>query len=173
MATIADLLRRVQVLVDDTIDTTDLIDWFNQCQDDLTEILYLPTSKTLTKNVDGKFVLPDDFNGELKIVSPTTIKSYVIYDNIIYFDGYETTTSLDITYNKLPTELTNTTTQVPDLPASFHDMYVFYAAKMFALMDEESERYTMFDNEYQRKEFKLKKHMAKLRQKPTAWGVNR
>jgi hypothetical protein len=180
MAKVGDLLRRLQALVDDSIDTINMIDWFNQCNNSITDLLYLPTLVTIAKDeASGKFPLPSNSNGEIKILDPADVEVYSIYDNLIYFDGSDEVSTIQVTYNRLPAAIVNNIEQVPDIPPQFHDIYIFYGAMMFQHMDDEDSgeygetRYKAFEKDYLRMRAELQKYMGKMRPKPLKWGVVR
>jgi hypothetical protein len=173
VAKVSDLIRRVEAIIDDTIYNITLIDWFNGCNNNIAEVLYMPTLVTLAKDADGDFVLPLNCNGELKILSPQGIEVYSIYDNTLYFDGATDVASIQITYNRLPAEITNNPDLVPDIPAQFHDIYVFYAAMQAMHPEEEPTRYKMYEQDYLRMKGQIQKYMGKMRPKPAKWGVVR
>lgn len=175
MATIYDLFRKVQTLVDDTIDNANMVDWFNQCQNNILDMLYLPTLKTVNRNeTTGMFDVPTDCNGELKILVPNGIDIYSIYDNAIYFDGSDSDTIdyIQITYNRIPNAIENDPESIPDIPAQLHDVYVCYACMMYCEM-EEDDRYENFEKEYLRMRGQIQKYMGKMRPKPANWKVVR
>jgi len=176
MPTVNELISKVTALLDDTPDTINLINWFNQCQDSLTNILYMPTLVTITRDVPtGLFLIPDNCNGELKILDPEDIETYSIYDNGIYFDGSTETslTSTQITYNKLPLEITNNPDQIPSIHPRFHDVYVLFACMQAMHPEEEPERYTQYERDYLRMVIQIQKFYGKFRPKPAAWRVVR
>lgn len=176
MATVKELMRMTQAAVDDDVDAINLIDWFNQCQDNIVDLLYLPTLKTISRDaVTGLFMLPADCNGELKILVPSGIDVYSIYDSAIYFIGHDSSTldSIQITYNKIPVIVKNDMNQVPSIPVQFHDIYVFYGAMRWAAMEEETEKYELFEKDYLRMRGQLQKYMGKMRPKPSTWKVVR
>lgn len=163
-------------MIDDNVDTIDLIDWFNQCQDAITNYVYLPTLTTITRDVaTGKFLMPTNVNGEFKILTPVGIDVYSVYDDYILFTGSDdlTLTSIEVTYNKLPAEIVNNPDQVPSIPVRFHDIYVFYASMMAMQMQEEPERYDKYEHDYNRTLSQLQKFMGKARPKPPRWAVER
>lgn len=171
MAKISDLLRRVKTILDDEPDNIDIIDWFNTCQNTLTDILYFPTLATITKTND-KFYLPSNYNGELSVISPS-LESYHIYDNYIKFDDSDKYSTMDISYNRLPTEITNNPDTIPDIPTQFHDVYVYFAAMQAMHPEEEPERYAMYREDYNRMLLKIQKYMGKTRPKYGNWTVIR
>jgi hypothetical protein len=173
LAKVSDLIRRFSALVDDTFDNITVVDWFNQCQNNLTDLLYLPTLTTIDKDVSGYFILPSDFNGELKILDPDTIDVYSVYDKSLRFTGSEDITQIEVTYNRLPLAVTTNPEFIPDLPEQFHDIYVFYACMMAMHPEEEPERYSLYEKDYLRARYQLDKYMGKTRPRPKSWVVVR
>lgn len=162
MATIEQLLRRANRIVDDTFDNIDWIDWFNQCQNEaISEILFLPTKTILTRNQDGTFTLPSDYKDTL-VVLDENVESYKVIGNVLEIDN-EDVTNLTIIYNRFPTEIQNNPDQIPDIPTQFHDIYVFYSAMMAMLSDEEHERYQAFQIEFAKALGSLKKYMDRMK----------
>lgn len=176
MATVKDLFRRTQAMIDDNLNNADMIDWFNQAQDNIGDLLYLPTLQTVTRDiVSGNFLVPANCNGELKILEPAGISVYSIYDNTLYFDGSDDValTQIKITYNRVPTIITSNPDLIPDIPERFHDVYIFYASMMAMAVEEEPERYAMYEKDYLRARGQLQKYMGKIRPKPESWKVVR
>jgi len=171
MPTVSELITRGNRLIDDTFDNINWVDWFNQCQnEDLADIIYLPTKTTLTKNNEGFFVLPDDYKDSL-IIRTEGVTANLIGNELEVEDN--NIDELDIIYNKIPTKIENIADQVPDIPEQFHDVYIFYGAKMAMLVDEEHERYNFFNAEYLNSKLSLKKYMDKRRIRPSRWQVIR
>lgn len=162
MPNIQQLLRRANRIVDDSFDNIDWIDWFNQCQNEaISEILFLPVKTTLSREEDGTFTLPDDYKDTL-IILDDNVETYRLLDTTLEIDN-EDVDSIDIVYNKFPTEIQNNPDQVPDIPKQFHDIYVFYGAMMAMISDEEHERYQAFQLEFAKALGSLKKYMDKKR----------
>lgn len=176
LATIKDLLYRTNKIVDDEFEARDLVDWFNQCQSEaLGKILYLPATVNLTISPDGLYTLPDDYKDSLEIVNSTS--PFDIFGKEVRMYG-ETPAILTIEYNKYPTLLTTSPDQIPSIPEAFHDLYVFYGAMMAMLMDEETERYMQFREQFITAMNSLKRFMelaksSRLSRKTGAWVVIR
>ena len=174
MSTVSELFRRTQTLIDDALDNINMVDWFNQCQDNILDLLYLPTMVVLTKDTaTSKFLVPSNCNGELKILVPNTVECYNIYDEQLYFTGEEDTETITVSYNKMPTIITNNPAQIPDIKSQFHDIYVFYASMMAMSADEEPEKYALYEKDFFRVRAQIQKYYGKMRIKPTNWTVVR
>ena len=154
MAKVRDLLRRVEAKLQDSFDTIDVLDWFNECQNDLAEFLFLPTIAVITRNGEGKFILPDDYNGYLR----TKYNTRLIGNEIIIDDP--TVNEIQIEYNRLAKQITNNPELVPDIPTRFHYLYVNFACKEAMMSDEEHERYALFKSEYLEGKLQFKKYMS-------------
>ena len=158
MAKLSDLLRRVEAKLQDTFENADVIDWFNDCQNDLSDVLFLPTIAVISRDSNGKFILPSDYNDSLKTIYSD---SKIIGNELIVKD--DNVSEVQIEYNKLPKVIENNAEQIPDIPAHFHYLYVYFACKEAMLADEENERYVLFKTEYLEGKVKLKKYMATLK----------
>ena len=172
MATLSELNERAEALVDDNIDSILLVDWYNQCLEELSNILYLPTRQTLTYDGTG-FPIPDDYNGELKILTDVDTTVWEYYDNYIHFDGEEDYATIDVQYNRFPALITSSTTEIQDIPARFHSILVFYACMMYCHVEEEFDRQVRYEANYNKIYTQLNKYMSKTRPKPARWGVER
>lgn len=147
MGNVSELIERVADLIDDEIENKQAVDWFNQCQNEaVSSELYLPKRVTLVANDQGHYKLPDDYKDDLKILDMTL--PYMVVGDTIYVDGG--TPNLDITYDSFPRDIPNDPTFVPDIPTKFHSLYIFYAASMYMLMDEELERYQTYNYEFEK-----------------------
>ncbi len=161
MATQQELIRRTNTITDDEFENIDLIDWFNQCQSEaLAPILYIPTRADLAQVSTGLYTLPPNFKSDLSLVNSTS--TFDIFGSELRVHTNPPTV-LTIEYNRFPARITTNPTQVPEIPEPFHDLYIFYAAMMAMLMDEEHERYMYFREQFMAAYQGLKKHMDNLK----------
>ena len=184
MATLTELFAKVKSLSDGVPTDINMGAWFNQCQATLVDILYLPTIATLSKNIDGFYTIPDDCNGELRILEvdsvkiadmPEPVETFDMDNGYIEFENIADTATIKVFYNKLPTVINYATpTQVPDaIHAMFHDIYVIYACMQLMHPEEEGVRYAQFREDYERIKKQIKTYLGKRRPKPSRWGVVR
>lgn len=181
MATVKDMIRRASSKMDDSLDNTDFIDWFNDCQNEQMDILFLPSDKTITKLPTATgFVIPNDVVSLLDVYVGGNILDprrgeYTRMNNLLVLADKSVNT-IHIVYNKKPAEIKNNPDQVPEIPSQFHRIFEFYACMMAMLADEEHERYQGFYSQYITTRIQLEKYMARQRSiyRPlNAWGVER
>lgn len=176
MATVQELLRRVEALIDDTLDNATVVAWFNGAQAALSDVIYIPTKQTITRDgTSGGFAFPANCAGLLTITDPTDITGYEVYDGFMYLSGgsAESTPTVTVVYNRQPVDVTNDPSSVPELATMYHDAYVLWACMQAMNPEEEPTRYAQYERDFTRLKSQLATYYGKLRVKPTRWGVSR
>jgi hypothetical protein len=188
MATFQDLVRQTEGIIDDSFDTINYIDWFNECQDDLIDVVFLPTIVELTIQPQGYFLLPDDYKDGFLITTTEenapfldlvgykdkTTVGYKHFSNRIYLQGLPDVTTVEVYYNRLPERFGSDPTFVPEFPTEYHYLFPLYAAMKAMLMEEEEDRYEMFKNDYTVGKIQTLRNIRKKYKRDTfAWQVIR
>jgi hypothetical protein len=188
MANIRDILRRTNNKMGEDFETADIIDWFNDCLNEVSDVLFIPASATLTVATSGTFTLPANYRDSLKVyvkdggaeILPydraSNTPGYTLVNGVMRLIGYDGTPSVFVVYNRKPAAITNNPEQVPDIPDEFHRIFEHYACAMAMLSDEEHERYSMYNQQYLKVRGQLRSFMNALRSKYnpiTAWEVVR
>lgn len=176
MPNVQELLRRVEALIDDTLDTITVVAWFNGAQAALADVVLLPTKATIVRDpVSLGFPVPADLNGQLRVTSPATITGYEIYNGNMYLSGggAEDITEIEVRYNRFPADVTNDPTQVPELAPQFHDLYVTWAAMQAMHPEEEPARYAQYERDFGRIRARLAQYYGTTRVLPDRWEVDR
>lgn len=172
MYTFRELIAHVNHLADDVLQTADILTYFNYCQLDLAEVTYIPVTATLTAEEDGGFVLPEDYNSDLRA---NGYPEMWFLNGKAYVDGNPET--LEIIYNRhLPKVTVDMLDSKPELPALFLLAYVYYAVMMFCKVDDENERRLVFLQHYYLYKDKLQKHYTKVKRltgEAKAWRIVR
>lgn len=166
MATVKEMQGRTNRIAESDFDNADLTVWFNDCQDDLSTVLRLPSRATIP-NTDGIFLLPTTYKDDLKVLGYER-GEYVVFGKAIEILK-DAPAEIKIEFNKLPAKITGDPTQVPDIPVQFHYLYVLFAAMRGLMAEEEHERALLYKNDYLMAKFDLKKHMDKT--KPLTRGA--
>lgn len=176
MPNVQELLRRVEALIDDTLDNASVVAWFNGAQAALADAIYIPTKQTITRDgVSGGFAYPVNLSGMLTITDPTDITGYEVYDWFMYLSGgsAETAATITVTYNRQPADVTNDPSSIPELATMFHDAYVFWACMQAMNPEEEPTRYAQYERDFSRLKAQIAKHYGSVRVKPSRWVVDR
>ena len=154
---------RALTISDEAIQQNDMLHSFNACQSENAELIYNLKKATITKASDV-FTLPTDYVNYLNIMSPVVDQNTVIlYGNTFEFYGWEDLDECDIVYNASLAVITTEGAAILPLPLHLHELYPLYAAKMYMVQDDESERYKIISGEYERVKTLLKRHYDKRR----------
>lgn len=179
MATVAELIEQGNNLVDDEFDNKKWVDWFNTCLlFDLAGVIDVTARAELTR-ADGAattpFVLPDDYNKDM-IILTSEVTEYSVIGGNIYVDSGYTGTTLDFVYNRDPAPLsTSAVTAEPEFPSRFHPILAYYGAMTAMLSDDETERYALMEKEYRKLRGLMVDYYAKRKSfnSPSKWEVIR
>lgn len=175
MANIRDMLRRTLSKLGEDVETSDILDWYNDCLDEVSDVLFMPTTATITRSLEGIFVLPANYNTSLKLyiedggeqvypmASGVTGIGYVFENGTVRLVSLPEQTSLFIVYNRNPIPIVNNPEMIPDIPPKFHRIFEHYACAIAMLADEEHERYAMYNQQYLKVRSQLQVHMSKQR----------
>lgn len=179
MPNITELLRRVESQIDDTLSAADIVAWFNGAQGALADVISIQTKKTITRDsVSGGFLMPTDLNGMLTFTLPTTVHHYDAWDGYLHIysasDTEDTTaTSITVTYNRFPVDVTASPTSIPEIEPRFHDAYVYWACMQAMNPEEEPARYAQYERDFARLKTQMRTFYGRNRIKPDRWGVDR
>lgn len=158
--TFADLNRVTLRKADEEIENIDLRDWYNECQDELSSVLYLPTDLEVLRDGDGAYPLPANYKDGLTVELPDdggfpssidmkdrNRRGFYIRSGKVYLRGWEPA-SVTIHYNRLPAAFTTDPDFVPDIPQQYHYIFPIYAVMQAMFAEDEPERYMQARDEY-------------------------
>ena len=157
--TFADMIRVTLRKADEEIENIDLRDWFNECSDDLSSVLYLPTEAVVERNEDGVYPLPENYKDGLLVelednvfprqiaITDTKLKGYFLRGSVIHIRGWEPD-QITVQYNRLPAKFTTDPDFEPDIPSQYHYIYPIYAVMQAMFAEDEPERYMQARDEY-------------------------
>lgn len=164
MATPLELIAQGNTLIDDQMDNSNWINWFNDAIDDLSEVLFIETKTTVdAPDIEGWFDLPANFKTEMLVQTDDTHQyapidlsdafnsGYKIFNGKIKLINYSGTapTSFTLYYYKVPTYMTTAAATLEvDMPSIYLEAIVLYGCMRALQSDDEAERYGQFKTDY-------------------------
>lgn len=183
--TLLNLISEASALSDESFDNSRWVEWFNNCLDDLTTVLYMSKSVEIADSGGGVFPIPSDFLSLIRLdgaakclraLSPSDDLSvgYKVIGNNIHLQN-DTAETLTMLYYRTPAHLSTADTATPvDLPELCNRALIYYACAQAMLREDETERYNLFMEDYLRaKQLVVKSNRAFGASASGAWGVIR
>jgi hypothetical protein len=173
----ATLKKRVDYLVDDSIDFQRAVDLFNQCLDDLSEVARYEKKEIYTLTpINSNFTLPADYIGlvsinqngkEIKRMDEISKFAYSMKykQSLNEIDILQIDTPVEVTlhyYAHLPYLSDASTDETPALSQRFHQLLPLYAAiKYMQNWDGETNQLANYAVEYEKLKEELRLHRIK------------
>lgn len=159
-----DLILEATSLCDEEYDNAQWAAWFNDGLNDLVEVLFITKRAIITANLDGTFTIPTDLKSVIRLdsitenIKPLTVGDdtsigYRVIGDVFEIQG-EKPSSISLLYYKYPAPIdaSNIESYV-DLSDRFTKALVLYACAQGMLREDETERFTLFNSEYQQFKF--------------------
>lgn len=159
---VSDLIRQVNRDTGDTYENTDIIDWFNRCSDDLSEIIKKEEKKITPITSENRYTIPSDFyDFHLMIVENERFervtldsqdKGFKLWSDEFSLNQAPDSGTIDLYYYRKLARLTVLDDE-PEIPSEFHDLYILYAVGHMQFTEEDyDDRPDLLQRYYQRKD---------------------